>query len=408
MNRTTLKLIALCLLLIAPLVTFINRGAAQAARGQNLNGVPPVAQVPPQEKTVGQTGKNIKVLNGLPQTQLYPAMRFMAASLGFQCGSCHVIRNGWIDAAADDNPEKQTAREMIKMVVEMNQTYFQGNPTVSCYTCHRGNRSPQGVPVLPLPTSLSSDGASTSASTISSTSASGLPSADDVLNKYLVAVGGKAAADMVTSCVIKGSTTTAAGQVIPYEAEQSAPDKGHETFALPNDGGSICAGDARCVFERVVNGREGWIKNGQGVQELVGEQLADQKLSFPLFQILRLKEQYTTFRVSGREKIDARDVYVVGAVRLDSRFERLYFDVENGLLRRRISYARTLVGMIPQQTDFDDYRDVDGLRLPFTITIAYADPGTPPIIRRFAEVKLNVPVDDSKFLKPTAPKPPGR
>jgi hypothetical protein len=64
--------------------------------------------------------------------------------------------------------------------------------------------------------------------------------------------------------------------------------------------------------------------------------------------------------------------------------------------------------MIPQQTDFDDYRDVDGLRLPFTITIAYADPGTPPIIRRFAEVKLNVPVDDSKFLKPTAPKPPGR
>jgi len=229
---------------------------------------------------------------------------------------------------------------------------------------------------------------------------SGLPSADDVLNKYLVAVGGKAATDMITSCVVKGSTTTAVGQVVTYEAEQSAPDKGHETFTVQNVAGRTCAGDSRCEYERVVNGRQGWVKNGQGVQELVSEQLADQKLSFPLFQILRLKDQYSSFQVSGREKIDDRDVYVVSAVRLDNRFERLYFDVENGLLRRRISYMRTLIGMIPQQTDFDDYRDVDGLRLPFTITMAYADPGSLPITRKFAEIKLNVPIPESKFEKP--------
>jgi hypothetical protein len=227
MNRTTLKLIALCLSLMGPLVTFINRGEARDTRVQNRNGATPAVQAAPQEKTIGQTGKNIKVLGGMPQSQLYPAMRFMAASLGVQCGSCHVIRNGWIEASADDKPEKQAARQMIKMVAEMNKTYFQGNPTVSCNTCHRGHRSPQGGLVLPLPIpSRSSNGASTAGSTISSTSTSGLPSADDVLNKYLVAVGGKAATDMITSCVVKGSTTTAVGQVVGYEAEQSAPDKG--------------------------------------------------------------------------------------------------------------------------------------------------------------------------------------
>ena len=400
MKQTTLKFIALSLSIIAALITFMNRSDARGARQQNSSVR--ATQVSSQEKIVKQVEKNIKVLTGMPQSQLYPAMRFMAASLGFQCGSCHVIRNGWIEASADDKPEKQTARQMIKMVIEMNKTYFQGNPTVSCYTCHRGQRSPQGAPVLPLPipSPRSSNGASTAGSTISSTSMSGLPSADDVLNKYLVAVGGKAATERITSCVVRGSTTTAVGQVVTYEAEQSAPDKGHETFTVQNVAGRTCAGDSRCEYERVINGRQGWVKNGQGVQELVSEQLADQKLSFPLFQILRLKDQYSSFQVSGREKIDDRDVYVVSAVRLDNRFERLYFDVENGLLRRRISYMRTLIGMIPQQTDFDDYHDVDGLRLPFTITMAYADPGSLPITRKFAEIKLNVPIPESKFEKP--------
>ena len=171
-------------------------------------------------------------------------------------------------------------------------------------------------------------------------------------------------------------------------------------FAIPNASGRSCAGDSRCEYERVINGRQAWLKSGAGVQELIGEQLADQKLSFPLFQILKLKDQYASFRVSGRDKIDDRDVYVVSAVRSDEKLESLYFDVENGLLRRRISYLRSLVGTIPQQTDFKDYREVDGLRLPFTITMTFADPGSHPITRNFAEIKFNLRLAQSTFDKP--------
>ena len=398
MKQNVLRVIALTFLVSIAFVILTSLSNAQASRDQDSSAT--TMQAAPQEKSVEQVFKNIKVLNEMPQSQLYPAMRFMAASLGFQCGSCHVIKNGWIDSPADDKPEKQTARKMIKMVAGINKTLGEGNPTVSCFTCHRGHRSPQGAPVLPLP--LPAPGPPIGETPSPST----LTSVDEVLNKYLAAIGGKAAADRIKSLVVKGTTTTSGGQVVAYEAEQSAPDKGHESFAIQNLTGRRCAGDSRCEYERVVNGQQGWLKSGGGVQELVGEQLADQKLSFPLFGILRLKDQYSSFRVSGRDKIDDRDVYVVSAVRSDNKPERLYFDVQSGLLIRRIGYTRTLIGTIPQQTDFDDYREVEGIRLPFTIKIAFTDPGSLPIFRKFTEIKLNVPLDESKFDKPlpgTAP-----
>lgn len=387
MHKNVLRIMVPMLLVVAALIVLTNVGVAHESPTQDA-----AANRQSDEKTAGQVFKNIRVLNDLPQSQIYPVMRFMAASLGFQCGNCHVIRNGFIDASLDDKPEKQTARQMIKMVIEINKTTFQGNTVVSCYTCHRGNRSPQGAPFLPLaiPSPRPSPLISSSPTPVS---------VDDVLNKYLGAIGGKAATAQIKNVVVKGTTTTAIGLLVPYESEQAMPDKGHEAFSLENTG-RPCAGDSRCEYERVINGRQGWLKSGGGVQELLGEQLADQKLSFPLFSILQLKDQYSSFRLSGRERIDDREVYVIAAVRSDHRSERLYFDVENGLLRRRISYMRTLVGMIPQQVDFEDYREVEGLRLPFTITMSFADRGSTPIVRKLTEIKFNVPIDESKFEKP--------
>ncbi len=397
MKQSILKVVILVLLVSTAFVISAGLNNAQGSRDQDSRTA--TIQAAPPEKTVEQVFKNIKVLNGTPQSQLYPVMRFMAASLGFQCGSCHVIKNGRGDFPADDKPEKQTARQMIKMVAEINKTLGEGKSLVSCYTCHRGQRSPQGAPALPLP--LPAPPAPTGTTPNASST---LPSVDDVLIKYQGAIGGTVAIDRVTSCVTKGTTTTATGQVVRYESEQAAPDKGHEAFTLPDVGGR-CAGDSRCEYERVVNGQQGWLNSGGGVQELVGEQLADQRLSFLLFGILRLKDQYSSFRVSGRDKINDRDVYVVSVVRSDNKRERLYFDVENGLLSRRISYTRTMIGNIPQQIDFEDYRDVEGLRLPFTIRASYVDASSPIITRKFAEIKLNVPVNDAKFDKPLTREP---
>ncbi len=113
-------------------------------------------------------------------------------------------------------------------------------------------------------------------------------------------------------------------------------------------------------------------------------------------------------RVSAEDKIDDRDVFVVNAIRSDNKRERLFFDAESGLLRRRISYLPIMIGIYPDQTDFEDYRAVDGVKLPFTIRFSSLDARTPPIARRFEEIRLNVPLDDLKFARPVAAKPANR
>ena len=156
----------------------------------------------------------------------------------------------------------------------------------------------------------------------------------------------------------------------------------------------------------VVTAAGGWEKTQQGVRELTGQQLADLKLSMQLFRNLRMKEQYSRLRVIGKEKIDDRDTYVLIGTTTDNRRERLSFDAESGLLLRRVTYMQTVVGIIPEQTDFEDYRDVEGVKLPFTIRVASVDAGNPYITRKLTEIKLNVPVDDSKFNMPaSSPKP---
>ena len=86
----------------------------------------------------------------------------------------------------------------------------------------------------------------------------------------------------------------------------------------------------------------------------------------------------------------------------DNHRERLFFDAETGLLLRRISFTETMIGVIPEQIDFEDYRDVEGVKLPFTVKVSSVEPGLVST-RKYSEIKLNVPLDDSKFKMPPAP-----
>jgi hypothetical protein len=363
-------------------------------------GLPVAAQTPaPQEKTTEQVQKNIKVLNGLPQSQLIPVMNFFSASLGVRCNFCHVNNNGVWAFDSDEKPEKGTAREMITMVMNINKTYFKGGMEVSCYTCHHGTSHPVGLPTLPLPTPAPRPSPAASAAGAAGAQASprptpAAPSADDIINKYIAAIGGQAAIDKIKSRVMKGSVATANGMTGTYEIGQTAPDKGYESIVTGRGG-----------MERAVNGAVGWEKNQQGVRDLTGQQLLDLKLSMQLFRNLKLKEQYTSLRLGRKDKIGDRDVYVLTGTTPDKRRERLFFDAETGLLLRRISYNETMIGIIPDQTDFEDYREVEGVKLPFLIRVSSVDVGNPIITRKFDEIKFNVPVDDSKFNKPAAAKP---
>lgn len=81
----------------------------------------------------------IRILKGLTAPEFDEEMKQITVALGVNCGFCHVRGN----FASDDNPRKLTARHMLEMTVKINQQFFPGTRTVTCYTCHQGEQKPR-------------------------------------------------------------------------------------------------------------------------------------------------------------------------------------------------------------------------------------------------------------------------
>ncbi|HZI46516.1 MAG TPA: hypothetical protein VFD75_01900, partial [Pyrinomonadaceae bacterium] len=264
-----------------------------------------------------------------------------------------------------------------------------------------GRTSPQSIPVLPLPLPSpppnggGAGGPTPGASPQASPAATpALPSADEIFSKYATALGGQTAIDELKSRTTKGTITQANGNSFQFELSQAAPDKFYLVVTTPQG-----------TIERGFNGHVGWEKSARGVREISGAELINFKMSNGLFSLLKLKEQYTTPPRVRKDKLGDRDVYIVDGTTADNRRMRLYFDATSGLLLRRTTTMPTMIGIIPDQIDLEDYREADGLKFPFTLRAATIELGNPTSTRTFTELKVNTPVDESKFNMPAAPKP---
>ena len=415
MKLTILRLLVIALSCVCAFVLIANLRIPRAAtNGKDFAplydalGMPQPAQTPAtQEQTIAQEGreKNVKLLGDLPVSQFIPVMNYFATSLGRRCNFCHVNNNGQWDYASDAKTEKNTAREMIKMVLETNKTFFKGNVEVQCNTCHRGRNTPQSLIALPLPSPPAGGGqgqarpAGTPAGAGAAGSAQpqGSPTprptptpAQEIINNYITAIGGQANIDKVQSRTSKLAASNGPGNPINLEVYQAPPNKFYMRTTLDQG-----------VFERGFDGQVGWEKSPRGVRQLNSVEAWRMQNSINLFGNLNFK-QYARLRTVGRDKIGDRDAYVILANRSDTDVERLFFDVETGLLLRRITYLRTMLAVIPEQFDFEDYRDVDGVKLPFTIRVSSIEAGNPVATRTFSEMKLNAPGDESKFKMPAA------
>lgn len=411
MKLTVLRILVVVLSCACAVIVITNVRSPKAAANANdfaplydALGIPQPAQTTTQEKTVEQVEKNIKVLNGMPASQLIPVMNYFAASLGRRCNYCHVNNNGQWDYASDAKPEKNTARDMVKLVLDNNKNLQTLKlDQIACYTCHRGRNSPQSVPVLPLPLPSPPSGNPGGGAGAAGGGAPGanaqatpaptpvLPTADDIFNKYAASIGGPSAISKLTSRWAKGTITQANGNSFQFELFQSGPDKFDLVVTTPQ--GSM---------ERGYNGQAGWEKTARGVREISGGELANFRAANSLFSLINLKDQYARPPRVRRDRLNDKEVYVLDGAMADGRRLRLYFDAASGLLLRRMTFLTTIVGVIPEQVDFDDYRDVDGVKFAFVGRSATIEAGNPISTRTFTEVKLNVPVDDSKFKMPTA------
>jgi hypothetical protein len=320
-------------------------------------------------------------------------MNFVATSLGVQCNFCHVQQGKdpgtgstkWV-WESDDKPQKQTARRMMQMVlsIKANDKVDFTNNEVTCFTCHRGQRQPLGFPVMPLTVS----GHELEPSNASASTPVALPSLEQVLSKYLAAVGGNAVGETKT-LVLKGKR----------EASQNRSWQNEVTLAFP-DKALVSATTPQGTLRQVINGENGFIVNGANVRNLAPKEALDVRRSWDeLFGPVKVR-QSPGMNLTGMHKVNERDAYVLEHA-TDSRTERYYFDIQTGLLVRKTTITKTMLMPFPDQIDFEDYRDVDGLKLPFTIRYSAIDTYD-SWTRTFTEVKRNVVVDDSFFKAPTS------
>lgn len=341
--------------------------------------VPLAAQNPSNsgpQKTAAQQYKNIQVLKDIPADELIPTMQFIAASLGVECEFCHVEHQ----MDKDDKKEKKNARKMIAMVLAIDKDNFDGNLGVTCYTCHRGAAHPVAIPVLYAegtkpPPHVHDESASHA----------NLPTADQILDKYLAAVGGADALKQIKTRVQKG-TIDAMGKEYPIEVFSEAPEK-RVSISHPQGASSVTA----------FNGQVGWLAIPNAVHYMTASEREAARIDAQLYFPIQLREMYKELRVLPSEEINAHPTYVIYATGPSHPALRLNFDQQSGLLTRLTRYAETPLGRLPTQIDYAEYRENSGVKIPYQWTLTRPN-GSFTI--RITQVQQNVPVDEKLFVPP--------
>ena len=217
------------------------------------------------------------------------------------------------------------------------------------------------------------------------------PTVDHVIDRYIQASGGSAVIQKQTSRVSMGKIDVPvmhlSGTVMIHE---KAPDKVLQVV--------IFSGNA---FRQAFDGTTGWSDDpADGLRVLSGSELAETKRDADFYHSLHLREIYPKLVLTGTEKIDDHDAYVVEGTAADaSDPDKMYFDVRSGLLLRVISHRHSADGYAQTQEDFSDYRSVDGLLLPFTIE---QTGGSADFTIHISEMHHGVDLEDSEFAKPAA------
>jgi photosynthetic reaction center cytochrome c subunit len=351
------------------------------------------SQQAPAEKPLmaEQVFKNVKVLKGIPVGEFMDTMGFFAASLGLNCVYCHVAESmeNW-DKFAEDVPRKETARAMILMVNAINMGSFGGRRALTCYSCHRGAEHPKVVPSLADQYTVPVE--DPNEIEIVKDAPQG-PSADQILDRYIQAIGGAQRLASLTSFAGKGTYEgyDTYHEKVPLEIYALAPGR-RTTIAHTQNGDSTTTFDGRAGWVAAVDKPVHLLPLLPG-SELDGAKL-DADLCFPAGIKQALAQWRNGFPVA---TIEDREVQVIQGIAGGGSRVKLYFDSKTGLLVRQLRYTNTVVGTIPIQIDYSDYREVAGVKMPFHWIVTWTGGQS---IMELSDVQPNVPIEATKLSKP--------
>ena len=362
-------------------------------------GVLTANQAAPQDAPLlaGQYFKNVQMLKGLPVDEFLDTMGMFAASTGLNCTDCHVDESGgsW-ERYADDNPLKIRTRQMMAMMTAINKQHFGGRQGVTCYSCHNGNRRPKVIPSLALQYAVNpvlDDPYEFLKPAFDA------PAIDAVFDRYIEAAGGAARLKGMTGFIAEG-IYSGYDDFDEYPVPVFAQAPNRRTTVLRSQ-----YGDLTTVFD----GRSGWQASPLEtepvpVMVLTGGNLQGVALEAHLSFPAQIKQALSNWIVGPLTSIGDRQMRIVQGRTATGEPVKLYFDEDSGLLARVIWYSsESPVGRVPTQTDFEDYRDVSGIKFPFKWTSTWTNGRTGYQLK---SVQLNPTIPAARFARPVAPPRP--
>jgi photosynthetic reaction center cytochrome c subunit len=332
--------------------------------------------------------KNVQVLKGITVDEFMGTMGVYTTSLSLCCGNCHVgagtSNPKWED---DSNPRKRMARTMTQMVQNINKTNFGGRQVVTCWTCHRGQLSPSVTP----PLDFAYGEAVVNPPDLLSRDPNASRTVDQIFARLIEAQGGQARLNQVTSYSGKGKSLLFGEVGDGNPAEIFAKTDGHFATYVHQQEGDVV---------RAYDGANAWWQLPLTVTPqypLTATLLEGQKFDAAMAFPWRVRNFFTNWRVSFGQTIDGVDVDVIQGSTPAGMIGTIYLDKKTGLVRRYIRYANTMVGRIPTQVEFQNYRDVNGVKLPFTYSYAWVSERDDWTMTGY---DINPAIDNAKFGRP--------
>jgi hypothetical protein len=220
-------------------------------------------------------------------------------------------------------------------------------------------------------------------------SPSGLPSVQQILDRYVKAIGGKKNFMKSTALVQRGSFELVSPEAKgDFEMYSKAPNKVLTVINL----------NGMWVFKDGFNGVEGWSETPDNeVRQKLGLELADVKRQAEFYWCVKLSELFPTMTLKGTVKVGERDAYLIEAMPANGNPEKMYFDLETSLLIRKDSVAERPQGRLLVEGYLENYREVDGINRPFTIRLS--SPSFNAVFQ-YKESKINIPIEDVMFDPP--------
>jgi hypothetical protein len=223
---------------------------------------------------------------------------------------------------------------------------------------------------------------------------------DEVVERHLAAVGGRASLEKVTSRVLTGTITlpTPAGDLSgPIEVSSAMPNKERTLISLD----LTALGAGKITVDRRLDGESGYVIDPLlGNRDITGLELENMRNEAAGFRnpFLAYKQAGTSLTLQGKEKVGDRDTYVLIAKPRSGSTVRVHIDAESFLVLKSISTAEaTQVGQFEQTIELLDYRDVDGVKLPFHIKATSPVQSFNIVVTK---VEHNVTLAPSIFAKP--------